>query len=77
MSESATELRQEHATTRLPTSASVAEASVMLDLFEGLDVRSTNLTIIDDSGRKIAFKRYRTVETLRAALPGLLLASTE
>jgi RepB DNA-primase N-terminal domain len=77
MSESATELRQEHATSRLPTSASVAEASVMLDVFESLGVRSINLTITDEAGRKVAFKRYRTVDTLRAALPGLLLASTE
>jgi RepB DNA-primase N-terminal domain len=77
MSESATELGQEHATTRLPTSASVAEASVMLDLFESLGVRSINVTITDEAGRKVAFKRYKTVETLRAALAGLLLASTE
>jgi hypothetical protein len=77
MSESATEPRQEHATTGLPSSASVAEASVMLDLFESLGVRSINLTITDEAGRKVAFKRYTTVEMLRAALPGLLLASTE
>jgi hypothetical protein len=77
MSESATELRPEDTTTRLPTSASVAEASVMLDLFEGLGVRSINLTVTDETGRKVAFKRYRAVETLRAALPGLLRASTE
>jgi hypothetical protein len=77
MSESATALTQESATTRLPTSAGVAEASVMLDLFESLGVRSVNLTVTDESGRKVAFKRYKTVETLRAALAGLLLASTE
>jgi RepB DNA-primase N-terminal domain len=77
MSDSAAELRPEHATTRLPTSASVGEASVMLDLFESLGVRSINLTITDDAGRKVAFKCYRTVEMFRAALPGLLLASTE
>lgn len=77
MSKSAIELRQEHATSRLPASASVAEASVMLDLFESLGVRSINVTITDEVGRKVAFKRYRTVETLRTALPGLLLASSE
>jgi RepB DNA-primase N-terminal domain len=77
MSESATELGQAHAITRLPASASVAEASVMLDLFESLGVRSINLTITDEAGRKVAFKRYETVETLRLALPALLLASSE
>jgi RepB DNA-primase N-terminal domain len=75
MSESATELRQAHATARLPTSAGVAEASVMLDLFEGLGVQSINLTVTDETGRKVAFKRHRAVESLRTALPGLLLAS--
>jgi RepB DNA-primase N-terminal domain len=77
MSESATELSRENDAERLPTSASVAEASVMLDLFEGLGVQSINLTITDETGRKVAFKRYKTVKTLRAALSDLLLASTE
>lgn len=77
MSESATELRRAHDAQRLPTSAGVAEASVMLDLFECLGVRSINLTVTNEAGRKVAFKRYRAVESLRTALHGLLLASFE
>jgi hypothetical protein len=77
MSESVIDLRPELTTERLPASAGVAEASVMLSLFEGLGVRSINLTVLDEAGRKLAFKRYRTVGALRAALPGLLLAASE
>jgi hypothetical protein len=48
----------------------------MLDLFEGLGVRSINLTVTNDAGQKVAFKHY-TVGMFRTALPGLLLASSE
>jgi hypothetical protein len=76
MSEAAAiDLCRQQSTNRLPVSARVAEASVMLDLFKGLGVRSINLTVTDEAGRKRAFYRYRTVETLRATLPGLLEAS--
>ena len=61
----------------MPASADVAEASVMLGLFEGFGVRTVYLTVIDEAGRKVAFKRYKTVETLRTALPGLLLTAFE
>jgi hypothetical protein len=77
MSEAAIDLRREQSTPTLPTSSGVAEASVMLGLFEGLGVRSINLTATDEAGRKVGFKRYRTVESLRAGLSGLLLVSSE
>jgi len=49
----------------------------MLDLFQGLGVKSFSLTLTDDSGRKVAFKRNRSVELLRSELPCLLFTSCE
>src|ERR1700730_1916675 len=58
-------------------SSEVAEASVMLDLFQGLGVQSFSLTFTDDTGRKVAFRRNRSVESLRSELPSLLFTSCE
>ena len=58
-------------------SSEVAEASVMLDLFQGLGVQSFSLTFTDDAGRKVAFRRNRSVELLRSELPSLLFTSCE
>lgn len=58
-------------------SSEVAEASVMLDLFQGLGVQCFSLTFTDDTGRKVAFKRNRSVELLRSELPCLLSISCE
>jgi hypothetical protein len=58
-------------------SSEVAEASVMLDLFEGLGIQLISLTFTDDTGRKIAFNRNRSIESLRTELPCLLIASCE
>jgi hypothetical protein len=61
---------------RIPQRTSgLAEALVMLDLFEGLGVRSFALTLTDEAGRKVAFRPHRSVRALRTELPGLLLAS--
>jgi hypothetical protein len=62
---------------RWQASSEVAEASVMLDLFQGLGVQSFSLTFTDDTGRKVAFKRSRSVESLRSELPCLLFTSCE
>jgi RepB DNA-primase from phage plasmid len=62
---------------RWQPSSEVAEASVMLDLFEGLGVQCFSLTFTDDTGRKVAFKRNRSVESLRSQLPCLLFTSCE
>jgi hypothetical protein len=53
----------------------VAEATVMLDMFEILGVRSINLTITNEQGTKVGFKRYKFFDSFRAALPALLLNS--
>src|SRR4029077_20241731 len=58
-------------------SSEVAEASVMLDIFHGLGVQSFSLTLINEAGRKLAFKRNRSVESLRSELPSLLFTSCE
>jgi hypothetical protein len=49
----------------------------MLDLFQGLGVQSFSLTFTDDTGRKVAFKRNRSIELLRSELPCLLSISCE
>jgi len=49
----------------------------MLDLFQGLGVQSFSLTFTDDAGRKVAFRRNRSVELLRSELPSLLFTSCE
>jgi RepB DNA-primase N-terminal domain len=49
----------------------------MLDLFQGLGVHSFSVTFTDDTGRKVAFKRNRSVELLRSELPCLLFTSCE
>ncbi|MEK6321002.1 MAG: DNA-primase RepB domain-containing protein [Acidobacteriota bacterium] len=69
------ELEPSHAVRRWQPSSEVAEASVMLDLFHGLGVQSFSLTFTDDTGRKIAFKRNRSVESLRSELPCLMSTS--
>jgi hypothetical protein len=51
------ELEHRHAGRGWQPSSEVAEASVMLDLFQGLGVQCFSLTFTDDTGRKIAFKR--------------------
>jgi hypothetical protein len=58
-------------------SCEVAEASVMLDLFQGLGVQSFSLTFTDDTGRKVALKRNRSIDLLRSELPSLLFTSCE
>ena len=58
-------------------SSEVAEASVMLDLFQGLGVQSFSLTFTDETGRKVAFKRNRSLELLRSELPCLLFTACE
>lgn len=55
----------------------VGEASVMLDLFEVLGVRSINLTVTNEAGIKVAFRRYQSLASFRATLPALLLTSRE
>ena len=62
---------------RWQSPSEVAEASVMLDLFQGLGVESFSVTFTDEGGRKVAFKRNRFVELLRSELPGLLSTSRE
>jgi hypothetical protein len=49
----------------------------MLDLFQGLGVQCFSVTFTDDTGRKVAFKRNRSVESLRSELPCLLFTSCE
>ena len=49
----------------------------MLDLFQGLGVQSFSVTLTDDTGRKVAFRRNRSVESLRGELPCLLFVSCE
>jgi hypothetical protein len=49
----------------------------MLDLFHGLGFQSFSLTFTDDTGRKVAFKRNRSVELLRCELPRLMSTSYE
>jgi hypothetical protein len=58
-------------------SSEVAEASVMLDLFQGLGVQSFSLTFTDETGRKVSFKRNRSLELLRSELPCLLFTACE
>ena len=77
MSDIVAELEDRHAGRRWQPSSEVAEASVMLDLFQGLGVQCFSLTLIDDTGRKVAFRRNRSVELLRTELPCLLLTSCE
>ena len=66
-----------HAGRGWKSTSEVAEASVMLDLFQGLGVQSFSLTFTDDTGRKVAFRRNRSVELLRSDLPCLLFTSCE
>src|SRR4029450_2869501 len=40
-----------------------------------LGVRSINLTITNEQGTKVGFKRYKSLDSFRAALPALLLNS--
>jgi RepB DNA-primase N-terminal domain len=49
----------------------------MLDLFQGLGVQLFSLTFTDDTGRKVAFKRNRSIDLLRSELPSLLFTSCE
>jgi len=77
MSNTVAELEPYHAGGRWQPSSEVAEASVMLDLFQGLGVQCFSLTFTDDTGRKVTFKRNRSVELLRSELPSLLFTSRE
>ncbi|MEK6409610.1 MAG: DNA-primase RepB domain-containing protein [Acidobacteriota bacterium] len=77
MSDIVAELEHRHAGRRSQPSSEAAEASVMLDLFQGLGVQSFSLTFTDDNGRKVAFGRNRSVESLRSELPCLLFTSCE
>jgi hypothetical protein len=47
----------------------------MLDLFQGFGVQSFSLTVTDDTGRKVAFRRNSSIELLRSELPCFLFAS--
>ena len=77
MSNILAEFADDHAGQRWQPSSEVAEASVMLDLFQGLGVQSFSLTFTDDTGRKVAFRRNSSVESLRSELPSLLFTSCE
>ena len=77
MSDILVDLDHRYAGRRSQPSSEVAEASVMLDLFQGLGIESFALTFTDDTGRKVAFKRNRSVELLRSDLPCLLFTSCE
>lgn len=77
MSNIVPELEHRDVGQRWQPSSEVAEASVMLDLCEGLGVQCFSLTFTDDTGRKVAFKRNRSVELLRSELPCLLFTSCE
>ena len=77
MSNTVAELERYHAGGRWRPSSEVAEASVMLDLFQGLGVQCFSLTFTDDTGRKVTFRRNRSVELLRSELPSLLFTSCE
>ena len=77
MTDIVAELDHRHAGRGWLPSCEVAEASVMLDLFQGLGVQSFFLTFTDDTGRKVAFKRNRSIDLLRSELPSLLFTSCE
>ena len=77
MSDIVAELEHRYAGRGCQPSSEVAEASVMLDLFQGLGVQCFSLTFTDDTGRKVAFKRNRFVESLRSELPSLLFTACE
>src|SRR6185436_11570487 len=77
MSDILVDLDHRYAGRRSQPSSEVAEASVMLGLFQGLGVQSLSVTFTDDTGRKVAFKRNRSVESLRSQLPRLLFNSCE
>ena len=77
MSDIVAELEDRHAGRRWQPSSEVAEATVMLDLFQGLGVQSFSLTLTDDTGRKVAFSRNKSVELLRSELPCLLFTACE
>src|ERR1700730_582234 len=77
MSDIFAELEHRHAGRRWLPSSEVAEASVMLDLFQGLGVECFSLTFTDETGRKVAFKRNRSLDLLRSELPCLLFTACE
>jgi RepB DNA-primase N-terminal domain len=77
MSDIVAELEHNHAGRGWLPSSEVAEASVMLDLFHGLGVQRFSLTFTDDTGRKVAFRRNRSIELLRSELPCLLFTACE
>jgi len=71
------ELEHRHAGRRSQPSSEIAEASVMLDVFQALGVQCFSLTFTDETGRKVAFKRNRSIESLRSQLARLLFNSCE
>jgi hypothetical protein len=77
MSQSAKTLNYECCDAEAEIATRVAEASVMLDLFYGLDVRSFALTILDEAGQKVAFRPSVSIRALRAQLPSLLTDSNQ
>ena len=77
MSNGVAETEPYHAGRGWQPSSEVAEASVMLDLFQGLGVQSFSLTVTDDTGRKVAFRRNRSIKSLRSELPCLLVTACE
>jgi len=77
MNDIVAELEHRQTGRRSQPSSEVAEASVMLDLFQGLGVQSFSLTATDNTGRKVAFRRNRSVESLRSELPCLLFTACE
>ena len=64
-----------HCNQVVPPTTEVAESTVMLDLFDVLGVRCIDLTITDEAGIKVGFKRYKSLDSFRSVLPLLLLAS--
>lgn len=75
MSEAAMALNPEKADQECPLSARVREASIMLELFEGLGVRSLAVTITNEAGRKVAFYAVSITQAQSSQLPVLLADS--
>jgi hypothetical protein len=77
MSNIVAELEHRYPSRTWQPSSEVAEASVMLDLFQGLGVQCFSLTFTDDTGRKVAFRRNTSIESLHSELPCLLFTACE
>lgn len=77
MSNILAEFADDNAGQRWQPTSEVAEASVMLDLFQGLGVQCLSITLIDEAGSKVAFNRNKSAQSLRGELPRLLFTSCE